>query len=242
MLRILLNTLLLTTTGYAAINSQYFLKFSSQKMVGGLLASLTSNRLIECASRCLANTSCQAYHWRRTVTSNNCDLLKYIDDVTLSSDTNCDLYLSRGGIPHRRYLTGYWGGYTGNLMCEEGSLVYGYTLWYDSYTGTATGTDDCGVTGVELLCRTPEGNITSPITFDMNYTDGVKRKTATCTAGNFVNKFSSHMGPIRGADDDDGLNNLHLMCTDSFKLMSHDVGQAPGQVGGVVCREHLYVA
>ncbi|KAG7173219.1 putative Vitelline membrane outer layer protein 1-like 9 [Homarus americanus] len=192
MLRILLNTLLLTTTGYAAINSQYFLKFSSQKMVGGLLASLTSNRLIECASRCLANTSCQAYHWRRTVTSNNCDLLKYIDD-------------------------------------------------YDSYTGTATGTDDCGVTGVELLCRTPEGNITSPITFDMNYTDGVKRKTATCTAGNFVNKFSSHMGPIRGADDDDGLNNLHLMCTDSFKLMSHDVGQVGTWAGWRSCLPGTFI-
>lgn len=45
----------------------------------------------------------------------------------------------------------------------------------DEYDGPDLTEDDCGMTGVEMFCKDLEGNVTTPIEFNLGFEDAVLR-------------------------------------------------------------------
>ncbi|XP_069189658.1 uncharacterized protein [Procambarus clarkii] len=106
-------------------------------------------------------------------------------------------------------------------MCEEGYYVYGYTLWHDTYVNITMTPDDCGLTGIELLCSSLQGTPSTSVYYNLNYPTSTKKDTVNCTEGNFIQEFMIRFGPRRGSVyDDDALNQVYFRCQDNTKLTS----------------------
>ncbi|KAK3890781.1 hypothetical protein Pcinc_005279 [Petrolisthes cinctipes] len=76
-------------------------------------------------------------------------------------------------------------------------------------------TDDVGVSGVELHCRSVEGS-TQTVSYNMDLGENQKRATVTCSDNGPVNAFKFRINNDMELDyDDEGMNDLRFFCRNS---------------------------
>nr|XP_053650759.1 uncharacterized protein LOC128701185 [Cherax quadricarinatus] len=159
------------------------LHFSHQATVPTTVYQLLSSSLLEgavtskstiseglCALNCLMNSQCQAFNWAINTSINNCQMTQYKFNITITANPDYNIYmLMTVPVPVEQNMPGLWGQWTAELTCDTGSFIYGYTLWYAPYAGVNLAVDDCGVSGIKLLCMTQQGMQTTSILFNQNY-------------------------------------------------------------------------
>nr|XP_053650767.1 vitelline membrane outer layer protein 1 homolog [Cherax quadricarinatus] len=168
------------------------------------------------------STQCEAFNWAVNTSLNNCQLIQYPVAVSLVQDKGYDVYMDKEvAVPVRQNVYGVWGTWSQDMMCQAGSYVYGYSVWYDYYDGSSMTPDDCGVTGVMFLCRTQQETPSKNFSYKQLIAAGVQKDTVTCSVGNFIQDIKIRFAPPKGSKlDDDALNNVEFRCQDNTVLNS----------------------
>ncbi|KAK3854489.1 hypothetical protein Pcinc_039034 [Petrolisthes cinctipes] len=140
----------------------------------------------------------------------------------MTLDTASDVYVMTNelvGLPLTPpSLMGEW---RTPLMCQTGSFIYGYLNWHDKYDGESMEPDDCGVVGVELLCRDLHGISTHNLTHIIHYPGSYQGNLVTCPAGVLATGLRGKQGADRDSTlDQDGLINLEIKCQDGSTYRS----------------------
>ncbi|XP_037782693.1 uncharacterized protein LOC119579041 [Penaeus monodon] len=68
------------------------------------------------------------------------------------------------------------------------------------------------MTGIELYCKDLAGTVTSPIRFNLGFSDAVLRSASTCQDDTFAVGFRMKWLDDQGDEDDVGMTNFRLHC------------------------------
>ncbi|XP_069956588.1 vitelline membrane outer layer protein 1 homolog [Cherax quadricarinatus] len=130
-------------------------------------------------------------------------------------------------VPHKRLLKKVATHGTGEKVLSwiESWLTNGKqrvcTNGYAPYAGVNLAVDDCGVSGIKLLCMTQQGMQTTSILFNQNYILNAQQGTATCSNNTFVKDIRARFHLTTGSEDRDALNQVLFRCQDSTQLSSY---------------------
>ncbi|XP_076029888.1 uncharacterized protein LOC143018416 [Oratosquilla oratoria] len=204
---------------------------------GGVIGTLMEVTSTTCLSACARQEGCVGSNWLTInstslpsgIPKGNCELLSTIDSNELdASSSSASVFVWEETLEVRGDKPGRWGGWYGPKLCSPWSYVYGYVLWTDDFN--TPGVDDCGLTRVELLCRTPEGRRTDILVLGMDWPTSYRKELVTCDPGDMVVAFRSKFLPEWSDTDDIALGNLELKC-DKGKVLDG---------GGYIGREDLW--
>ncbi|XP_047477334.1 uncharacterized protein LOC125030958 [Penaeus chinensis] len=181
--------------------------------VAPVIATFSARSRLACAAGCVQNQACDVYDYKDKSNSNNCNIAALNVDTYFEQDSDSICYVPVGAvISLRNEQHGLWGRWSAYQYCDEGSFVYGLRAWTDEYGGPGLAQDDCGMTGLELYCKDLAGTVTTPIKFNLGFSDAVVRPQDTCQGGTFALGFRMKWLGDQGDEDDVAMTTFRLHC------------------------------
>ncbi|KAK7073139.1 hypothetical protein SK128_005178 [Halocaridina rubra] len=125
-------------------------------------------------------------------------------------------------------------------ICPDGSWVTSMEIKYAPLGAI----DDTALTGIKLYCQNADGSLAGTVmSSEADY--GTWRGVRACNSGIFLYGMRGNVVPEQGGFDDDlGMDNLHMACTDGVILDGYDgvpMTKEEGEGGLNLTREKVVI-